>query len=313
MTTPLFTDLGGETWRICRFVDESDKRWSAFNPSVAYSPTEGSVVLIRASNYFFDPKTGDTVATIGTTVKNRMFLGNLTSDWKLAPDSLREIDFSGVGNYLRGPEDGRLYWRDGGWEILSVMREPHITNDIPRLATYKINGTKATLVKIHTEGDIQPIEKNWMPTYEKNPNFDFIYSATSVYNVGSGKVRLREATEEAGNNIRGGSCLWDIGDKYLAITHEAIIKTEKVYTQRIFGYRDKVIRTYMHRFASYDKTGKLLEVSDPFSFQGANVEFAAGLVLSEDDVIVSYGYKDVAAYLGKIKLDAVIAMLKAVK
>jgi predicted GH43/DUF377 family glycosyl hydrolase len=43
------------------------------------------------------------------------------------------------------------------------------------------------------------------------------------------------------------------------------------------------------------------------------VEFAAGLVLSEDDVIVSYGYKDVAAYLGKIKLDAVIAMLKAVK
>ncbi len=313
MTTPLFADLGGETWRICRFVDESDKRWSAFNPSVAYSPTEGYVVLIRASNYFFDPNTGDTVATIGTRVKNRMFMGSLTSDWKLDHDSLREIDFSEVGQYLRGPEDGRLYWRDGGWEVLSVMKEPHITNDIPRLATYKIKDNKATLIKIHTEGDIQPIEKNWMPTYEKNPNFDFIYSATSVYNVGSGKVKLREASEEAGNNIRGGSCLWDLGDKYLAITHEAVIRLEKVYTPRMFGYRDKVIRTYLHRFSTYDKTGKLLEVSDPFSFQGVNIEFAAGLVLSGDNVIVSYGYKDVASYLGKIKLDAVIGMLKAVK
>jgi hypothetical protein len=223
--------------------------------------------------------------------------------------TLSEIDFSGVGNYLRGPEDGRLYWRDGGWEILSVMREPYITNDIPRLATYKIKDNKATLVKIHTEGDIQPIEKNWMPTYEKNPNFDFIYSATSVYNIGSGKVRLREATEEAGNNIRGGSCLWGLEDKYLAITHEAIIKIETVYSPRMFGYRDKVIRTYLHRFATYDKTGKLLELSDPFSFQGVNVEFAAGLVLSEDDVIVSYGYKDVASYIGKIKLSKVMEML----
>jgi hypothetical protein len=313
MTTPLFTDLGGETWRICRFVDESDKRWSAFNPCIAYSPEEGYVVLLRSSNYFFDPKTGDTVATIGTRVKNRMFLANLNKDWQIIEETLRELDFSKVGHFLRGPEDGRLYWRDGHWEILSVMREPHISDDVPRLATYKLNGTTAEMVKLHTAGDIQPIEKNWMPTYEKNPNFDFIYSAASVYNVDVGKVKVREATEQAGNNIRGGSCLWDLGKKYLAITHEAIITKERRYIARMFEYRAKVIRTYVHRFATYDKNGKLLELSDPFSFQGANVEFAAGLVLSGDDVIVSYGYKDVAAYLGKIKLDAVIAMLKAVK
>jgi hypothetical protein len=33
------------------------------------------------------------------------------------------------------------------------------------------------------------------------------------------------------------------------------------------------------------------------------------LVVSGDDVIVSYGYKDVAAYLGKIKISKVMELL----
>jgi hypothetical protein len=313
MIYSLFTDLGGETWRIRRFIDDSDKRWSAFNPSIAYSPEEGYVVLIRSSNYFFDPKTGDTVATIGTRVKNRMFLSNLDENWQIIEETVREIDFSRCGEFLRGPEDGRLYWRDGGWELSAVMREPYITNDIPRIGTFRLSGTKAKLVKIYTEGDIQPVEKNWMPSYELTDNFDFIYSATSVYKSGVGKIYKRDATKQAGNNVRGGSCLWDLGDKYLAITHEAIITSEHVYTPRMFGYRNKVTRQYLHRFAAYDKTGKLIELSDPFTFNDVNIEFAAGLVVAGDEVVVSYGYKDVAAYLGKIKLDKVLSMLKVVK
>jgi hypothetical protein len=313
MTYSLFADLGGETWRIRRFVDDSDKRWSAFNPSIAYSPEEGYVVLIRSSNYFFDPNTGDTVATIGNRVKNRMFLANLDESWNIIEDTVREIDFSKCGDFLRGPEDGRLYWRDGAWEISAVMREPYITNDIPRIGTFHLTGSKAKLLKIYTEGNIQPVEKNWMPSYQLNKNFDFIYSATSVYKSGVGKIYKRDPSEQAGNNVRGGSCLWDLGDKYLAITHEAIISTEVVYTPRMFGYRNRPVRQYLHRFATYDKTGKLIELSDPFSFNNVRIEFAAGLVVSEDDVIVSYGYKDVAAYLGKIKLDAVLKMLKVVK
>lgn len=313
MTYSLFTDLGGETWRIRRFIDDLDKRWSAFNPSIAYSPEEGYVVLMRSSNYFFDPKTGDTVATVGTRVLNRMFMANLDKNWQIIEETVREIDFSKCGDFLRGPEDGRLYWRDGGWEISAVMREPHVTDDIPRIGTFRLSGTKAKLVKIYTEGNIQPVEKNWMPSYELTDNFDFIYSATSVYKSGVGKVYKRDATEQAGNNVRGGSCLWDLGNKYLAITHEAVITSERVYTPRMFGYRNKTIRKYLHRFATYDKTGKLIELSDPFTFNDVNIEFAAGLVVTGSEVIVSYGYKDVASYLGKIKLNKVLSMLKAVK
>jgi len=299
-------DFGGETWRILRFVDEEDKRWSAFNPSVAYSPEEGYVVLFRSSNYFFDPENGSTVATFGSKVLNRMFMANLSDDWNIIPKTLREIDFSKCGRWLRGPEDGRLYWRDGHWEILSVMREPHISDDTPRLATYILHGTEAELVKLHDAGDLQPIEKNWMPTYEKSPDFDFIYNAGAVYVVDVGKVKVREATED---HIRGGSCLWDLGDKYLAIIHECSVKYEHRYISRKFAWGDWPIRTYYHRFATYDKKGTLIGLSDKFTFQSANIEFAAGLVVAGKDVIVSYGYKDVASYLAKFDLEKVLEQI----
>ena len=71
-------------------------------------------------------------------------------------------------------------------------------------------------------------------------------------------------------------------------------------------------RNYFHRFAKYTADGTLTHLSEKFKLSDADIEFAAGLVVSGDDVIVSYGYKDVAAYLGRIKLDAVIKMLKEV-
>lgn len=310
MAVTTFSELGGDTWRIRRFADESDKRWSAFNPSVAYSPVEGYVVLFRASNYFFDPLTGETVATIGTRVLNRMFLANLDESWQIQEDTVREIDFSYVGRYLRGPEDGRLYWRDGGWQILSVMKEPYITNDVPRLATYRLVGDVAQMLALHDSSDLQPIEKNWMPTYDANPEFDFVYSATSVYKEGTGKIRRREATDLAGNNIRGGSCLWDLGDDtYLAIVHEADVTQAYEYSARRFGFVSRLKRKYLHRFARYDRSGKLIGLSDLFTFQNADIEFVAGLVVSGEDVIISYGYKDVASYLAKIKLDKVLELI----
>lgn len=305
-----FSELGGESWRIRRFADENDKRWSAFNPSVAYSPIEGYVVLFRASNYFFDPLNGETVATIGTRVQNRMFLANLDKNWEIRQDTVREIDFSYVGRYLRGPEDGRLYWRDGEWQILSVMREPHITNDVPRLATYRLIGNVAQMLALHDSPDLQPIEKNWMPTYEANPDFDFVYSAASVYKEGVGKITRREGTDLAGSNIRGGSCLWDLKTgSYLAIVHESNITQAYEYSERRFGFVSRTKRCYLHRFAKYDYTGKLIGLSDLFTFQGAPIEFAAGLVVSGEDVIISYGYKDVASYLAKIKLDKVLELI----
>jgi hypothetical protein len=308
----LFSDLGGETWRILRFPLEDDKRWSAFNPSIGYSPIDGYVVLFRSSNYFFDPKTGDTVATTGTIVKNRMFMAKLDKNWQIVESTIKELDFSGCGRFLRGPEDGRLYWEDGAWHILSVMREPYISNDIPRIAKYRLRGHTAELVKLHVEGDLQSVEKNWMPFYSKPADCDYIYSAVSVYKSGIGKIYRRDKSELASELIRGGSALWPLENFNLAIVHEVGTREETKYSNRNFGMVTRTKRNYFHRFAGYTADGTLTHLSDRFKLSDANIEFAAGLVVSGDDVIVSYGYKDVAAYLGRIKLDAVMQMLKEV-
>jgi hypothetical protein len=235
-----------------------------------------------------------------------MWMANLDKNWQIIEETMRQIDFSECGTFLRGPEDGRLYWRDGSWEILAVMKEPKITADAPRLGTFRLNGSKAELLKIHDAGELQDVEKNWMPTYEKNSLFDYIYSSTAVYIADLGKKYIRKETSEVGNNIRGGSCLWDLEDwGYLAIVHEVDPFKQMVYSARSFAYRMRLFRRYYHRFARYDKTGKLIGLSDRFRFAGVRIEFAAGLVISEDDVIVSYGYKDVASYLGRIKLNKV--------
>jgi hypothetical protein len=312
VTTILFSDLGGETWRIRRFPLEEDKRWSAFNPSIGYSPVDGYVVLFRSSNYFFDPKTGDTVATIGTRVKNRMFIAKLDENWQIVESTLKELDFSGCGHFLRGPEDGRLYWQDGTWHILSGMREPHISEDTPRIASYRLDGEKATLLKLHTEGELNPCEKNWMPFYKKPEDCDYIYSAISVYKSGLGKIYKREKSELVSERIRGGSALWPLENFNLAIVHEVDTREETKYSNRKFGMVTRTERNYFHRFARYSADGTLTHLSEKFKLSDADIEFAAGLVVAGDEIIVSYGYKDVAAYLGRIKLDAVMQMLKEV-
>jgi hypothetical protein len=317
VNTPSFSDLGGEIWRIRRFADESDKRWSAFNPSIAYSPVEGYVVMFRSSNYFLDPKMGNAVPTIDSRIRNRLWIANLSDDFQVIESTMREIKFPDPKiEFKRGVEDARLYWRDGGWEFSAGLIE-QISEMKPRLAVFRINTFKldddtATLTKLLDEGDLQKVEKNWMPTYETNPNFDFIYGPNAVYKYEIGPVKVREMIPEI-SELRGGSPLWllDSGE-YLTILHKCITTLVTRYNPRLFGVETVKVRSYVHCFAKYSYEGVITGVSDNFIFDEGGIEYSSGLVVHKDDVIVSYGKKDVASYLGKIKLTKVLEMIKDV-
>lgn len=308
MAIKTFQSLGGETWKILRLPEESDVRWSAFNPSISYSPVEGYTVLFRSSNYFLDPKTTDAKITVGSTVKSRMWLANLDENWQIY--NLREIDFSEAGiRFTRGAEDGRLYWHNGAWEITAGLMEPGIP--LPRIGRFRLYGLRAQLVEIYEDGQLYDIEKNWMAPVIKSDKFDYIYNPISIYKVGVGPIKVRQASEGV-RHVRGGSQLWPIDGGYLAIIHEASVDLVYMYIPRYFGYKNVKVRSYSHKFAKYDLNGKLIGLSEKFKLSDARIEFAAGLVVHEDDVIVSYGYKDVASYLGKIKLSNVLSMIKEV-
>jgi hypothetical protein len=317
MNTASFSDLGGNIWRIRRFADEADKRWSAFNPSIAYSPTEGYAVMFRSSNYFLNPGMGNAVPTIGSRIQNRLWIASLSKDFEVIESTMREVKFIDPQvEFKRGVEDARLYWRDGGWEFSAGLIEG-VSEMKPRLAVFRINsfkldGETASLTTLLNDGELQKVEKNWMPTYEVNPNFDFIYGPNSVYRHGAGPVEVREMTPEI-SKLRGGSPLWRLDSgEYLSILHKCVTKVVTRYNPRLFGVETVKIRSYIHCFAKYSYEGILTGVSDSFIFDEGGIEYSSGLVIHKEDVIVSYGKKDVASYLAKIKLSKVLEMIKDV-
>lgn len=64
-------------------------------------------------------------------------------------------------------------------------------------------------------------------------------------------------------------------------------------------------RRYWHRFVVFDERGALVHSSERFSFDDFPIEFAAGIVLSGDDLVVSYGVQDREARLARIPIEEV--------
>jgi hypothetical protein len=300
-------------WRILRFPLEEDPRWSAFNPSIAFSEKLGYWVLFRSSNYFLDPKTTSTVITTNENrVKTRLWLGELSGSLDyIIPDSLIELDYSTAGiEFKRGPEDGRLYWTKNGWEFTAGLHEPSVP--LPRIARFRVDKSSVKLLKIYNSGSLYDVEKNWMGTSDGSGDFDYIYNPVSIYVDETGPVRVRDVSPDL-MDVRGGTQLVPIEDcSYLAIIHEAVIRDVYMYLPRYFSYKTVKIRNYIHRFAKYSSSGELVGLSEPFSFTGARIEFAAGLVIKDGEVFISYGHQDVASYMAKIELKKVMEMIKNV-
>jgi hypothetical protein len=68
----------------------------------------------------------------------------------------------------------------------------------------------------------------------------------------------------------------------------------------------------MHRFLRIDDAWNLVEASRPFFFLHRGIEFACGAALShqEDELLITLGVEDREAWLCRIGLDAVTALLR---
>lgn len=308
-----FESLGGSVEKFMRFPNPEDKTWSAFNPSIGIAPDGSMAMTIRSSNYILKPEIGQYEVVSGNLIKNRTWFCELTEDFKIS--NLREINYEKVPylnvnvKMVRGAEDAKLFWRDGGWKFTAVLKEPDFGIPIPRIGVFELNETAKLMYLGEHENEIPDVaEKNWMIPYDRNPNFDFIYNETSV--VKDEKlIKLRESNDTI-SNLRGGSNLWDLGDgTYIGLTHKTFVKWINFYDAKSFGVKKSHIRDYHHYFVRYDFTGKIVEISPAFKFINSGVEFGAGLIIKNDEVIVSFGRNDRTAYIGKINLKSVLNIL----
>jgi hypothetical protein len=200
-----------------------------------------------------------------------------------------------------GLEDVRLFRWDGKLYQCGVRRDT-TTNGIGRMELSEIVYDNNTIKEISREriptvNNIESYcEKNWMPIIDipyhfvkwTNPvevvRYDIINKITETIYIG-------KEVNPTIPDFRGGSQVINYGEYRIALVHEVDLLNNRL------GQKDA---NYRHRFLVFNKEWDIVRYSDPFSFMDGNIEFSCGMTIYNDDLLISFGFQDNAAYLLKV-------------
>lgn len=197
-----------------------------------------------------------------------------------------------------GHEDCRLVKWDGKYYLIGVRRDT-TTNGVGRmeyseirLAKDSLSATEVSRVRIPApDPDNSYCEKNWMPIADRPYHFIKWTMPTEIVHASpSGdttQVSLRQTPPPPADQ-RGSSQVIKWGQFYICITHE--VNLFKNY----LGQKDAI---YRHRLILFDPLMNFIGHSNAFSFLDARVEFCVGAAVYGDDLLLSFGFQDNAAFI----------------
>lgn len=282
------------------------EHWYPLNPSIV-TVENGYIIICRVSNYQLLP--GDNRYQIHHPKENiisRTYLLKLDSQLQIAT-SYEVFDKSyhyRRSHIYRGAEDPRVF------EFQKTLWFSASTWD-----THQENCSKITLHRLDSsanqhileifplEGPVpQRIEKNWIPLIDDNDCLQMIYSyhPLVVYrpdlDTGLCYLTTQKTTPLYWSDFRGSAGTVSVDNGYLLLIHE---------------YVPSVPRNYLHRFLWLSKDWNTSRLSLPFTFLKVDVEFASGVCLSLDKqhLLITFGFRDSAAWLVKVTLESVMSQL----
>ena len=262
------------------YHSENDQQFISRWGPLSYLHPEQDQAL-RTTNYIC--KLDDNLSMVGHAVVN-------TSEFDVQP--LWEFT---------GEEDCRLVEWEGRYYIIGVRRDT-TTHGEGRMELSEITIDEKTWtvkevsrMRIPAPGDnTSYCEKNWMPILDKPFHFVKWTSPTEVVRT---YPELPARSEQVALNHglvppkdqRGGSQVLKWGNVYIAITHEVDLYK---------NYLDQKDGLYRHRLVVWDQQFNLIGLSpEPFTFLDAKVEFVAGAAKYENDLLISFGFQDNAAFI----------------
>lgn len=212
-----------------------------------------------------------------------------------------------------GEEDCRLVEWEGKLYAIGVRRDTK-PNGEGRMELSEISLSKkfeakeVSRLRIPAPGpDDSYCEKNWMPVLDKPYHFVKWTAPTEVVRTYPGlpprceQVMLKPGLTPPADQ-RGGSHVIKWGNIYIAITHEVTL-FKNYLTQKDGIYR--------HRLVLWDDQFNLIGLSpQPFSFLEGRIEFVAGAAKYGEDLLVSFGFQDNAAFVLKVPKLVVEEMIK---
>jgi hypothetical protein len=210
-----------------------------------------------------------------------------------------------------GLEDARLVNWDNKLYVTGVRRDT-TTNGQGRMELCEIVVSDEDVVEVSRFRIPPPkdpnsyCEKNWMPILDLPYHYVKWSNPTEVVQVDP--ITQTSRTVHLGNQIglsrdlRGGSQVITLDDYYVTLTHEVDLFNSEV------GRKDAL---YRHRFVIWDKSWNFVKVTKDFSIMGAHVEFSVGMCIHGNDILITFGYQDNAAFILKTSIDSLHTFINA--
>jgi hypothetical protein len=202
-----------------------------------------------------------------------------------------------------GQEDVRIFRWDDKLYTCGVRRDID-TIGTGRMEMCEIDGNKEiTRDRIEVPEEGTYLEKNWMPVLDMPYHFLRHADPVELVEVDCKNKSCEVVIKKSKSNklantkldncdLRGGSQVIPFGDYRLCITHEVFFPWHPVGNGKDAHY--------YHRFVFYDKNWDIVKISKKFKFMDAMIEFNCGLAEKGDDLLITFGYQDNAAYILKM-------------
>ena len=209
-----------------------------------------------------------------------------------------------------GLEDARLISWNNKLYMTGVRRDTTTNGqgrmELSEIAVFPDKVQEISRTRIEAPRDKNSYcEKNWMPFLDKPFHYIKWTNPTEVVKVdidnSSSSTIFDGQYIPAPTDFRGGSQVVSYNNNYIAIIHEVNLFNSEV------GRKDAV---YRHRFVLWDNNFQLIKYSEPFNIMGGHVEFATGMIIKEDNFLITFGFQDNAAYLLQIPQAIVLDLLK---
>lgn len=145
-------------------------------------------------------------------------------------------------------------------------------------------------------------EKNWMPIIDMPYHLVKWSNPTEVVKVDTAAGTCETAILDESKilpltaDMRGGSQVIPWGEYRMALIHEV-----NLYNSELGRKNGR----YRHRFVLWDKNWTIVKTSPTFSFMCGEIEFAAGAAVIGDDLLISFGFQDNAAFILKAPKDLI--------
>ena len=295
---PPLAELAG-----CRFqrfdCEPAHEGWSLFNPTLL--DHQGQLLaIVRSPNYqiidgrYVMPESdGNTIRTDNLLV--RFDAGLTVRDVR----AIRQPDYATTDFPVTGLEDCRLRHTQAGIGVSATIRNAAPFDGNCRICTADLDIDQAAMSNLIVLASLscQEHEKNWMPLEGGPHHGGWLYA---VHHAGhtvsvdrdsrlkdAWLIHQRQAAPQIANRFRGGGQMVAFDDGYLGVIHEVA---------SIAGHR-----AYEHRLIWLDNGLALRRISQPFAFREPRaIEFAAGLAVLGESVVISFGVRDAEAWLVEV-------------